>query len=98
MRRTRAASPPEGSLSQAAAATLAEVKRQFTGREPAVERAFAASETFRGLCEDYVACVAALERWQDSRAEGARARVQEYSELLGELTKEMEASFDTGER
>jgi len=73
------------------AATLDMIKRRFTGREPDVERAFAASESFRGLCRDYLACATALARWRESTAEEAQGRVREYSEMLTELTGEIEA-------
>jgi hypothetical protein len=72
------------------ATTVEMVKRQFAGEEPAVERAFETSESFRGLCRDFVACAATLGRWRESRAQDAPLRVQEYSELLGELTREIE--------
>lgn len=73
------------------AATLEMIKRRFAGREQDVERAFAASESFRGLCTDYLACATALARWRDSSAEEGRVRVREYSEMLTELTYEIQA-------
>ena len=72
-------------------ATLAKIRRRFAGSEAAVDRAFETSEAFRGLCRDYVACVNALARWQESESEGAPLRSAEYSELLDELTREIEA-------
>jgi len=74
-----------------ATATLEMIKRRFAGRAQDVERAFAASESFRGLCTDYLACATALARWRESTAEEAALRVREYSELLRELTKEIQA-------
>ena len=71
--------------------TLVMIKRRFPGAEDALERAFEASDSFRGLCRDYLACVATLAHWRDSGDLDARHRVLEYSELLGELTKEIEA-------
>ena len=75
------------------ATTLTMIKSRFVGREAAVERAFAASESFRGLCRDYLACVGALARWQGSPSEDARRRSAEYAELVAELTREMEAQL-----
>ena len=67
------------------------IKRRFAGGEAEIERAFRTSESFRGLCTDYLACATALARWRESTAEEAALRVQEYSELLRELTKEIQA-------
>ena len=77
--------------------TLAMIKRRFPEAEDAVERAFLASDSFRGLCRDYLACVATLAHWQDSVDLDAPHRVLEYSELLGELTKEIEAGLRADE-
>jgi len=75
------------------ATTLAMIKRRFAGREQAVEQAFETSESFRGLCRDYLACAAAVARWQERGSEEARLRRDEYSELLAELTSEIEAQL-----
>jgi adenosylmethionine-8-amino-7-oxononanoate aminotransferase len=77
-------------MARSAAQTREEVKRRFTGRDADVERAFRDSPTFRGLCGDYLACVAALEHWQAATSEEAPRRAAEYAELLGELTQEVE--------
>ena len=74
-------------------ATLAKVRRRFAGSEAAVDRAFETREAFRGLCRDYVACANALARWQTSESEGAPIRAAEYSELLDELTREIETQL-----
>jgi hypothetical protein len=75
-------------------AALTRVERRFAGREASVGRAFAASESFRALCQDYVACADALARWQASESGSARLRSEEYAELLEELTKEIESRLD----
>jgi hypothetical protein len=79
-------------------ATLTMIKSRFVGREAAVELAFAASESFRGLCRDYLTCVAALTRWRESPSEDARRRSAEYAELVAELTREMEAHLRSESR
>ncbi len=81
-----------------AAATLAMIKRRFAGSDRAVDREFEASESFRGLCRDYLACATVLARWQESESEEARLRVVEYSDLLTELTHEIEACLQTEQR
>ena len=56
------------------------VTRAFPGREPLIER-------------DYRKCASALERWR--RSGGVPSpRVDEYTELLDELTEEIEAWLD----
>jgi hypothetical protein len=65
------------------------IKRRFAGREGTVERSFEESESFRGLCRDYLACTAALARWQGVESDEGRLRTQEYSDLLDELTDEI---------
>ena len=77
-----------GSISSSA--TLAAIKCRFAGREEAVGRAYENSESFRSLCRDYLACTAALARWQEGGSEEALLRTGEYSELLSELTAEIE--------
>jgi hypothetical protein len=67
------------------------IKQRFAGNEDAVVRAFWASDAFRSLCRDYLACAAALARWQESESAEAPIRTAEYSELLVELTHEIEA-------
>jgi len=74
--------------------TLNRVKRRFAGREASVGRAFATSEPFRALCQDYVACADALTRWQASESGIERLRSEEYTELLEELTKEIESRLE----
>ena len=78
--------------------TLAMIKRRFAGHDVAIERSFAASESFRGLCRDYLSCATALARWQESDAADAEVRVAEYSGLLAELAEEIQARLATAER
>lgn len=87
-----------GHLDTNPAKTLDMIRHRFPGAEAALGSAFKASESFRGLCGDYLACAATLARWQESEAEDARLRVQEYSELLDELTREIEARLRSEDR
>lgn len=77
--------------------TLAAIERRFPGTKEIVQREFTTSESFRGLCRDYVTCATALARWQGSDAEQGRARSKEYSELLAELTRELQARLHAHE-
>ena len=67
------------------------IKRRFAGREADIDRAYAASESFRGLCSDYAACAAALARWEEVASDDGRLRAREYAELLQELAMEIQA-------
>jgi transposase-like protein len=70
---------------------LKAIKREFGMRDNVIERAFKSSESFRAVCRDYQDCARALSRWRKSASEEARLREAEYSELLLELTAEIEA-------
>lgn len=70
---------------------LSRVQHRFAGSEAAVERAYATSASFRGLCRDYLTCADALDRWMQSGSKEAPLRAAEYGELLEELTRELES-------
>jgi hypothetical protein len=72
-----------------AAQTVSTIKRRFAGCDEAIEHAFESSESFRGLCRDYVACATVLVRWRASDSADAPGRVDEYAALLGELGSEI---------
>jgi hypothetical protein len=71
------------------AQTVSMIKHRFAGRDEAIERAFESSESFRGLCRDYLACATVLTRWRASDAADAPARAEEYAGLLSELAGEI---------
>jgi len=77
--------------------TLAAIERRFPEMKGIVQREFTESESFRGLCRDYITCATALARWRGSESEEGRARSEEYSELLAELTEELEARLHVHE-
>lgn len=79
------------------ARTLAMIKHRFAGRDAVIEDAYEASESFRGLCRDYLSCATALARWQESDAADARVRVAEYADLLTELTEEIQTRLASDE-
>lgn len=76
--------------------------RQVVERLPRHGRAlsglFEHSEAFRTLCEEYLLCAAAVERWRDSEAPVAVARRREYDETLVELEREIEEWLESAER
>lgn len=70
--------------------TLKLIKMKFSSREKVIERAYHSSVSFRALCRDFRDCAKAASRWRASESEEARLRAAEYSELLSELTSEIE--------
>jgi hypothetical protein len=46
------------------------------------------------LCRDYLACATVLARWQEAESSDARLRVEEYAQLLAELTQEIHSQLD----
>jgi len=74
--------------------TLALIRSSFAGRDRLIEHAYRESRAFRELCEDYRRCAAALDRWKRLNGRGVPSRSQEYTELLAELTREIESCLD----
>ena len=72
----------------------AQISSSFPGNERLIDRAYRDDPTFCELCDDYVRCAAALERWQRSNGDESSPRTQEYSELLAELADEVQAWLD----
>ena len=72
----------------------AQISSSFPGHERLIDRAYPDDPTFRELCDDYVSCAAALERWKQSNGDKSSPRSEEYSELLAELAAEVEAWLD----
>ena len=71
-----------------------QISSSFPGNERLIDGAYRDDPTFRDLCDDYLRCAAALERWKRSNGDKSSSRSQEYSELLAELTDEVEAWLD----
>ena len=69
--------------------TLALIQASFAGRDQLIERAFGENPSFRGLCEDYQDCAAALDRWDRLGGADARSQRREYAELLEGLGQEI---------
>ena len=72
------------------AQTKSMIKHRFAGCNDAIEQAFESSESFRGLCRDYLACATVLARWRRSDSADAHARAEEYAGLLDELGTEIQ--------
>ena len=65
------------------------VKNNLPGHSRAIERVFAENESFRSVCEDFHVCREALSHWGNLTSDEAAHRREEYSELLGELKREI---------
>jgi hypothetical protein len=74
------------------------IKRRFAGCNDAVDQAFDSSESFRGLCRDYLACATALAQWRRSDSTDAPIRAEEYAELLAELGTEVQVRLQETDR
>jgi hypothetical protein len=74
------------------------IKHRFAGRDAAIEHAFASSDSFRGLCRDYLACATVLARWQAADSTDAPVRAEEYAALLSELASEIRMRLQAAER
>jgi hypothetical protein len=80
------------------AQTKSMIKRRFADHGDAVDQAFDSSESFRGLCRDYLACATVLARWRRSDSEDAPARAEEYAALLAELGTELQVRLQETDR
>jgi hypothetical protein len=63
-------------------------------RREEIRQLSARNESFRDLCEDFAIAEAALRRWETSSDPDRDQRCAEYSQLVGELRKEVEAALD----
>lgn len=64
------------------------IKEKFPGDEPAINRLVAQDPEFCTICEDYDACITALQYWIDSNAPEASIRMDEYRNLIEGLETE----------
>lgn len=77
--------------------TLLMIQKRFAGKDGVIERHFRVSETFRGLCRDYLACASTLVWWENSDSDDAGLRASEFSDLLSELGREISRWLEEGE-
>ena len=71
--------------------TLLQIKTSFRGREKLIDCLYSQSEEFQSLCTDYCECAITLDRWRQRDTAEALLRQEEYSQLLIELDREIEA-------
>ena len=77
---------------------LRQVVERLPRFEPVLATAFEGSEAFRTLCEEYLLCAEAVERWRDSEAPAAANRSREYQETLVDLEREIEEWLEHADR
>jgi hypothetical protein len=68
---------------------LERVIERFPNRKSLIEREYARSESFHSLCDDWLVCSDALQRWCSVEGSLAQSRRDEYRTLMAELEREM---------
>lgn len=76
---------------------LQSVIPSLPGCSAAIESAFGESEYFRSICSDFLLCSEALTHWDEMDSDEARARRDEYADLLRELRKEIKSWLERKE-
>jgi hypothetical protein len=70
------------------------IRRQFPDQKHRIDLLLAEDPEFFSLCEDYDACVNALQFWVNSEAPEAETRVDEYRALVRELQEEITQALE----
>ena len=65
------------------------IREQFQNEKNSIDLLMAEDPEFFALCEDYDACVNALQYWAISEEPEAKTRVKEYRALVQELQEEI---------
>lgn len=66
------------------------IRERFPGKSRVMDGFLKKDPGFRELCEDYDACVHALQHWSKSQEDEAKIRYCEYLTLINDLEKEIE--------
>ena len=69
--------------------SLFNVLKRFPEQKDAIHQHFGKNENFQTICDDYLKCAEALDRWNGSTSEEAPARRNEYADLLLDLESEI---------
>ena len=69
------------------------IRHRFPDKCRILDFLVAVDSGFRTLCEDYDACVEALQYWERSSLPEAEVRVDEYQLLIQELLAEIEQTI-----
>ena len=65
------------------------IRQRFPNKKHGIDLLMTEDPEFLALCEDYDACVNALQHWAQSKAPEAEHRVIEYHTLIKELEEEI---------
>jgi len=65
------------------------IREIFPDQKHAIDLLAAQNSEFLAMCEDYDACVDALQYWAKSEEPEAKTRVKEYCALVQELQEEI---------
>jgi uncharacterized protein YdcH (DUF465 family) len=71
------------------------IREQFPDRKHTIDLLMAENPDFLEICEDYDACVNALQHWTKSKEPEAKTRVDEYRTLIQELREEIAEALKT---
>ena len=69
------------------------IRERFPDKSHIIDLLILEDAEFLALCEDYDACVYALQYWAKSKASEAETRVNEYRTLIEELEEEITQFF-----
>ncbi len=65
------------------------IRDRFKDKSHIIDLLMAEDPEFLTLCEDFDACVKALQYWAESKAPEAEVRVHEYRTIIEELEEEI---------
>ncbi len=70
-------------------ARLLPILKRFPQERATLQRLFQENHSFQSLCDDFWDCLIALQYWKRSSSKEAPALAGSYTELLGELEREV---------
>ena len=73
-----------------------DIRERFPDKRDSIDRLMAEDPEFLALCEEYDACVNALQYWAKSKEPEAEIRVNEYRNLIQELEEELNTVLHIG--
>jgi len=65
------------------------IRERFSDQKISIDRLMAKDPEFISLCDDYDACINALQYWTQSKEPEAEAMIDEFSNIARELEEEV---------
>ena len=65
------------------------IRERFPDQKISIDRLMAKDPEFISLCDDYDACINALQYWDQSKEPEAQAMIDEFSNIARELEEEV---------